>query len=338
MKALITALATALVAAPLGADETEDPIIPVTVIEVSADALAPLIPAAGTVHSRNSAQITAGLQARLEWVAEPGELVQAGTPVARFDCADLTLRKEELSALAEVERIRHESLGRQVSRMQRATLATSELQLEQAIADRDLARGAMAVAAVRIRQTENALKRCQALAPFTGVVTRQLHRGGEDVAQGEILAAMTDTQHLEVRASVPIRYLPRVVTGVAAAVRLNELALEGTLRTAVPAADAASQTFEVRINLPAEASRNLAAGQLVSVQLPLAADASLVVPRDAIVLRPEGSFVMRIDEESRAWPIPVEVSDALGSQVSNSRRAESRGSGCRAWSRGHRGR
>ncbi len=293
-----------------------DPAISVTVSEVLTENLSPGIPAAGTVYSRNAAQITAGLDARLEWVAEPGNYIEAGQPVARFDCEILELQREEQIAQRERERLRYDSLVREIARIEKARMATSELQLERVKTNRDLAHGEMGIVAVRIRQNESRLRRCVELAPFSGVVTVQLRRGGEDVARGTVLANMTDTRHLEVRASVPIRHLPRMRSGVMADVRLNQIRFEGMIRTVVPAADTASQTFEVRIELPGHAPNQLAAGQLVSVTLPLAANASLTVPRDSIVLRTDGAFVMRIDHENKAQSVAVEVAEASGEKVS----------------------
>ena len=75
--------------------DQEGDAIPITVSEVAHEDLAGTVPAAGTVFSRNAAQITAGLQARLEWVAEPGDYIEAGGPVARFDCEHIRLQREE---------------------------------------------------------------------------------------------------------------------------------------------------------------------------------------------------------------------------------------------------
>ena len=59
---------------------------PITISEVVSASIAPSIPAAGTVFSRNESQITAGMAGRLRHVAEPGDYVEAGAPVAVFDC------------------------------------------------------------------------------------------------------------------------------------------------------------------------------------------------------------------------------------------------------------
>ena len=63
----------------------------VTVTRVEATSVAPRVPAAGMVFSRHETEITAGIAGRLEWVAEPGDVVSAGAPVARFDCEMLNL-------------------------------------------------------------------------------------------------------------------------------------------------------------------------------------------------------------------------------------------------------
>ncbi len=296
--------------------QTGDDGVSVTVAEVLADELAPTIPAAGTVHGRSASDITAGLQGRLRHVAEPGDFIEAGQPAATFDCDMLELRREEQLALTDRERIRHESLGREVDRLRRAEHAVPANQLTRLVSDRDLAGAEIRISQVRVRQIDKELERCTALAPFSGVVTTQYRHGGEDVERGEALVAMIDTRNLEVRASVPIRYLPRVGTGGRARIRLDELELDGIVRTAVPAANSASQTFEVRVDLPPEAPGLVAPGQLVSLMLPLTPRAALTVPRDSIVLRDDGTYVMRIDADSRARRVPVVVADASGERVS----------------------
>jgi RND family efflux transporter MFP subunit len=203
-----------------------------------------------------------------------------------------------------------------VDRLEQAGHALPRMDVERVRNERDLARDEIRIAEVRIRQTANELERCTVPAPFAGVVTRQLRRAGADVARGELLATMTDPYTLEARASVPIRYLPQLQTGRIAEVRLNKTRFEGVVRTIVPAADATSQTFEVRIDLPAGASDFVAGGQLVSVLLPLSVDPALTVPRDAIVLRADGTYVILIDADNRARPVAVDVADASGDRVS----------------------
>jgi hypothetical protein len=77
-----------------------------------------------------------------------------------------------------------------------------------------------------------------------------------------------------------------------------------------------SQTFEAHIDLPASARNSWTVGQLVSVAVPIRARASTIaVPRDALVLRHDGSFVFRINQENVAERIAVEIGDSSGDMV-----------------------
>ncbi len=309
-------LSPALLVPSVNAQDEQAPSpISITTAQVQSEELILTVPTAGTVHSRNAAQITAGLDARLEWVAEPGSQIALGAPVASFDCSIMRLRREEQSLITDRERVRHDSLGRESQRLEAATLATSVIQIERVRADRELALREIQISEARVRQIDTDLERCTISAPIAGTVTARMHRGGEDVSRGNVLATMTDTQNLEVRAAVPVRHLPQIYAGVPVEIRSSATRLLGEVRTAVPAADATSQTFEVRVDLAADAWQHVAAGQLVSLNLPLAPTAGLTVPRDAIVLRADGTYVMRIDTDQRAHAVAVDVTNASGTRV-----------------------
>lgn len=295
----------------------QDDAVLVTVTEVVTEDMSPVVPAAGTVFSRNATQITSGLAGRIEWIAEPGDFIAAGEPVALFDCDMLELRREEQLAQAEREQINYETLRVETERLEKAreSLVASETQLALMRGDRDLAASDLRIVRVRIRQTETELERCVATAPFAGVVTERFRNASEDVERSTVLAAMTDTRNLEVRASVPIRYMPRIRTGDVAEVRMSEMRFEGRIRKAVPAGDALSQTFQVRIDLPEAAPDFIAAGQLVSVSLPLSAANVMTVPRDSIILREDGTFVMRINRDNKVERVGIQVADANGQRV-----------------------
>jgi len=297
--------------------EASDP-TPITVTEVMTTSVAPAVPAAGTVFSRNETQITAGMAGRLEHLAEPGDFVEAGTAVAIFDCEMLQLQRERQVAETDRANINAESFANEVNRLQsvRDANVIAEIQLDRTIADRDLALSDLRIAQIAIRETDSQLARCSVRAPFSGVITQRLRNAGEDVERSTVLAAMTDTNNLEVRASVPIRYLPRMRTGQVAEVRLNDMRIEARIRKVVPAANSQSQTFEVRLDLPENAPRLVAAGQLVSVNLPLSPNIALTVPRDSVVLRNDGAFVMRINDDATAERVAVEVREASGDLIS----------------------
>jgi multidrug efflux pump subunit AcrA (membrane-fusion protein) len=77
-----------------------------------------------------------------------------------------------------------------------------------------------------------------------------------------------------------------------------------------------SQTFEAHIDLPVNAASEWTVGQLVSVAVPIRARENvLAVPRDALVLRHNGQFVFRINDDNNAEQVAVELGDSSGELI-----------------------
>lgn len=71
-----------------------------------------------------------------------------------------------------------------------------------------------------------------------------------------------------------------------------------------------------RIDLPPDASATWTVGQLVSVGIPIRPGVeSLAIPRYALVLRQDGSFVFRINDENKAERVAVEIGDSSGDLI-----------------------
>ncbi|MCG8433198.1 MAG: efflux RND transporter periplasmic adaptor subunit [Gammaproteobacteria bacterium] len=280
--------------------------------------IVPTVPIAGTIYSRNDVQITIGVDGQLEYVAEPGTVLQKDDVIARIDQTPLLLQKAEQEAAAERARAQLIFLDRQLDRQQNLLTAnsTSANQLEQTQSDRDVAASDLRIAELRIQQIDDQLQRATIRAQFNGVIIERLRREGEDVSRGAILARMTDTENLEVRVFAPLRYSGRVTSGDSLRIFGYESEHSGIVRTVVPSADMRSQTFEVRVDLPQEALGEWTVGQLVSVAIPMrSATDSLAVHRDALILRRDGTFVFRISDENIAERIAVEIGDSSGDLV-----------------------
>ncbi len=295
--------------------------MPASVVQVATverTEIAPTVAVPGTIYSRNDVQITAGVAGQLLVVAEPGTLIQEGQPVARIDTRPLLLQRAEQEALlkrAEINVRQLESQLRRQRELQGSSLV-SEFELEQTEANRDLAISDANITRVRIRQIDDQIRRADARAPFTGVVINRMHREGEDVARGEVLAQLTDIRNMEVRAFVPLKHLPRTVVGDTIQVFTTDAEVEGTIRALVPTGDVRSQTFEARIDLPVSSRAGWTVGQLVSVAVPIRArESAITVPRDALVLRHNGAFVFRITQENVAEQIAVELGDSAGDVI-----------------------
>ncbi len=314
----LLAAALLLLASPVLAQQ-QAPAKVVRVAQVTRTELAPTVAVPGTIFSRNEVQVTAGISGQLQLVLEPGTMVEKGQPVARIDKSTLGLQRAEQEVLLERAAINIRQLNSQLRRQRELVLKNlvSDFEIEQTIANRDLAVSDADLTKVRIRQIDDQIRRADVLAPFTGVVISREHRAGEDVARGEVLARLTDIQNLEVRAFVPLKYLPCTLVGQSLDIFATDAHHVGTIRSLVPTADVRSQTFEARIDLPANATGNWTVGQLVSVAIPIRAkELALTIPRDALILRSDGAFVFRINDENKAERIQVVIGDSAGDLVS----------------------
>ena len=310
------AVLSCLVAGPVFAQQMPTQVVQVA--DVERTEIAPTVAVPGTIYSRNAVQVTAGVAGQLLNVAEPGTLVQQGEPVARIDRRTLLLQRAEQEALLQRAEINVRQLESQLRRQRelQGSSLVSEFELEQTEANRDLAISDANITKVRIRQIDDRIRRTDVLAPFTGVVISREHRGGEDVALGEVLAQLTDIRNMEVRAFVPLKHLPRTVVGDTINVFAMGTAYDGRIRSLVPTGDVRSQTFEARIDLPDSATENWTVGQLVSVAVPIRTrELAITVPRDALVLRHNGSFVFRINDQNVAEQVAVEIGDSEGALV-----------------------
>ena len=229
-----------------GSAFAQQPPAPVVQIAYVAETeIAPTVAVPGTIYSRNDVQVTAGVAGQLTMVAEPGTLIQAGQAVASIDKEPLYLQRAEQEVLLERAEINIRQLNSQLRRQQelQGSDLVSEFELEQTEANRDLAVADAKLIKVRLRQIDDQIERADVRAPFTGVVTTRLHRAGEDVSRGEVLAAMTDISNMEVRAFVPLKHLQRTTVGAEIDIFATDTQFTGSIRSLVPTGDIRSQTF-----------------------------------------------------------------------------------------------
>jgi RND family efflux transporter MFP subunit len=277
--------------------------------------ISPVTMVPGTVVSRNDARLSAEVPGRLTEVADVGTAVAAGEPVAVIEDTSLQLQRAELQAEVERAGARMQYLESEVERY--AELARSNLaaatQLEQTRTDRDVARGDLEVARARLRQNEDQLARTRILAPYGGVVVERLMTPGERVVEGSPVVRLVDQEHLEIIARAPLDYYRFVERGQRLGLRVGELSAVGTVRRVVAVGDENTHQFELRLDLE-EAS--FPVGQTIRVSIPTSdARAVLAVPRDALVLRPEGHSVFVVDPGDTARQVPVEIGTGQGDYI-----------------------
>ena len=313
----ITALLlAALLATPLGAQDGKGPPpAPVVVTEAESRTLAPVTWYPGTVISRNQARVSAEVPGRLEWVAEIGAVIAEGETVARLD--DVLFRQSlaENEAAVAREQARLTYLDAQVERLE--TLVTQNTgtrsRLDEAIAERDISRSELRAVRARLALTRERLERTRIKAPFGGIVTTRFRHGGEWAQSGEAVVRLVDSESLEVQTWVPVAALAYVRKGGELALEANPSRASGTVRAIVPVGDNQSRLYELRLQISDE---SWPVGQDVRVAIPTAAARAVTaVPRDALVLRRDGTAVYRIGEDGIAERVPVSTGIAEGALI-----------------------
>ncbi len=301
----------------------EAPPSPVQVTSVKAAEAQPSADILGTIYSRNQVQLTAGVTGKLEWVAEPGTYLKKGDLVAQIELLPLQLRQAEQKAQLKRAKINLQYLERELKRQKELRLkkSASQYQLDQTQSQFELAQSDLEIAELQLKQINEQLSRATILSPFDGVVTERSRRAGFDVGRSDVLVQLLDTESLEVRLFVPVKYLAFTKPGsrvtLSSKSEMGErLTAEAVASTIIPAADPRSQTFEMRINVPEEGKRFWAAGQLVKVSLPIeTARSALTVHRDALILRRDGTYVVKIDQQNKAHRLKVKVGKGKGDWV-----------------------
>jgi RND family efflux transporter MFP subunit len=230
---------------------------------------------------------------------------------------DIALRLLNAELKAQVTRAAANLRFMESEEQRYARLAESNLtaltQLEQTRSNRDVARGDLEVAQARLEQNEHQLARTAIRAPFDGIVVERLMMPGERVMDGAAVVRLVDQQNLEVIARAPLDYFPFVQQGLLLDLRAGEQAALGRVRTVVAVGDEDTHQFELRLDIEGQA---FPVGQTLRVSVPTAGSRQvLTVPRDALVLRPEGQSVFVVDGNNQARQVSVTVGVGQGEDI-----------------------
>lgn len=295
--------------------QAQMPAANVRIAQASIQSIAPETVVPGTVVSRNDARLAAEVSGRLLEVADVGTVVVTGDVVANIEGTFLKLRKDELQA--EVERARARLKFLESEEVRYVKLAKSNLaaatKLEETLSDRDVSRGDLQVAKSRLAQVEDELSRTNIRAPFSGIVVERLMMPGERVDIGENIARLVDPQHLEVIARAPLEYYSYLRPGQQLTLGTGLIRISGTVRTVVAVGSENTHLFELRLDIE---GGSFPVGQTLRVSIPTSDSRdALVVPRDALVLRPNGVSVFVLDSDQKAKQVMVTTGIGAGDQI-----------------------
>ncbi|MCW8878317.1 MAG: efflux RND transporter periplasmic adaptor subunit [Kangiellaceae bacterium] len=287
----------------------------VNVVKAEFKSLAPVAWVSGTIVSRNNSQIAAEVSGRLISLSELGAQVRAGDIIAQIDDTSLQIQQREDVASVQNAQSRLDYLESEVKR--KSTLAKRNLSaitdLDETISLRDVAKGDLAVAQARLAQTQQNLSYTKLKAPFDGIVAARISNQGEYVNSGSAIIRLVETKNLEASIFAPLtayRFLTQAKKLAAESALGNEMV---PIKAVVPVADSRSHLMEVRLDMsdvdwPVGLSIKAAVANGDTKEV-------LAVPRDALVLRREGTSIFKIDSENKAVQVQVTVGIGAGELV-----------------------
>jgi len=188
--------------------------------------------------------------------------------------------------------------------------------LAAAQARRDAAHAGRSQAEAGVSQASTAISFTKVRAPFNAVVTSKLAEPGAMAVPGVPLLIVEDPSRFRLEAQVDESKIGAVKLGETVPVAidaLGEQAVTGKVTQIVPAADPASRTFTVKIDLPA--NPQIRSGLFGRARFPLGQRDAMEIPRTAVLNRGQLQAVYVIGSDQLASLRFVTLGAAAGDQV-----------------------
>lgn len=273
-----------------------------SIVESRQEQVPVTVQATGTLHAHQSATLSAQVIGRVEQVlVREGDHVRAGQSLVVLDDATLKSSLEQAEAALNAAE-KQQAAAETNAELAQSTLARyRQLQLQKSVSPQEMdeiTRRAEAASAQAdaLRAETDAMKAQKAtarsmlgysrvIAPFAGVITGRMVDPGTLASPGVPLLQIDSTGPLELDATVAESAIAFVHQGMKIEVSIDDAAADpvGSVSEIVPAADASSHSFLVKIDLPP--SNDLRAGMYATAEIPTGKKQAIVAPRSAIVER-----------------------------------------------------
>ncbi len=300
--------------------------VAVSTVTVAAESWPSTYEAAGTVRARTTAVISAKLMGYVREVkVQAGDPVREGQTLVTLETRDLDVNSRRAEAAREEVRtsmpeadsavalakanleLAQVTFGRMQDLQQKRSISNQEFdeaaaKLKVAQAAHEMARARRAqlnakLAAVdqEVRSTEVTRSYAEMLAPFAGVVTARQVEPGSLAVPGTPLLTIERQGAFRLEAAVEESRLAAIRVGQAVSVTLDSLdrTLEARVSEIVPAVDAASRAYTVKIDLPALGA--LRSGVFGRAAFHLGSRSMLTLPAAAVIERGQLQAVMVVD-------------------------------------------
>lgn len=327
------------------AKDREDPPMIVSTIPVTTSEWKETYEAVGTVRARMATTISSRVMAYVREVkAQTGDRVAAGQVLVVLDARDVDVAlRQANSALAEARSAVPESDGAIATAAAQLELAETTLRrmrellekrsvsqqeydeaaarVKVAQAGRNMAEARRRQLSEKIHQAEQAVEQAavtrdytEIKAPFAARVTARRAEPGTVASPGAPLLDIEQEGSYRLEVSVEESRLGTIRRGDTVAVALDALEhpLAGGVSEIVPAVDAASRAFLVKIDLPRQAT--LRGGLFGRARFPAGTRRAIAIPRNSVIAQGQVQSVM-VADAGRARARLVTVGAANGDSV-----------------------
>lgn len=297
------------------AQDSSAPPVLVQVDEAREQAISQLTWVPGTILSQTDANLASEVDGRITWMAEVGDVVNAGEPLVVLDDTRLNItlnqNKSNIAQWQSQVRLFEKRLVR--FKNLKANNNMSQGELDAVEADLENAKQELAQAKLDLAFTQYQVEQSQVRAPFTALVVERLQSPGEYTGVGQTLLRVVNPDNVEVQVRAPLTVLPYVENGMMVNVQSKTHQVEDAIRAIVPVGNANSRMMELRIAIK---PGDFPIGSAVRVAIPSSeAHDGVTIPRDALVLRKSGTFIYQLNENNEAQQVKVRTGVGLGERI-----------------------
>jgi len=305
----------------------------VSVIVAQKTTLRDWVEAVGTVRATQTSQVSSQVMSNIvEIRAHEGDRVQGGQVLAILDDAQsrsgtdqamaaVTAAEKDLSAADSDLALAGATLKRYQELYEKKSVSPQEFdeikaRYQSAEARRDMAQAGQAQANARLAQARTSLGYTRIRAPFAGVVTEKRADAGMLASPGMPIFTVEDTRRYRLEVTVDESELGFVRVEQVSPVTIDALRnaqLSGKVVEIVPAADPASRSFLVKVELPADS--RLRSGLFGRARFPSGERPALLIPQVSVTERGQLQGIYVLDANQIASLRYVSLGQSAGEQI-----------------------
>jgi membrane fusion protein, multidrug efflux system len=263
---------------------SEKPAAKVRVVEARRTSRPVMSEVVGTVRAVRSATIAPLISGTVAEVRVGlGSSVRAGDVLVRLSAPEIAARLEQSKAVSELAK---RDRDRATSLKEQGAIPSAQY---------DVAMSQWSLAQARETEASTQTERLVLRAPFAGVITAKLANVGDTAMPGQALLVLEAPTALRFEARVPETAVDRLTLGASVPLRLDglEQELQGRVAEIQPAADDATRTRLVKLDLPQ--LDGLCSGRFGRLLLATGSSPTVAVPAEAVLRQGQLETVFVVD-------------------------------------------